>query len=102
MPARKQKPMDRVAPEAALEAGAALTETSAAIALAARAAVPSPRVKEQLLARVRASRAPVIQGWRFAPVAENEGWVRLPFPGVKIRQITHDAERDLDLLYVEM
>jgi quercetin dioxygenase-like cupin family protein len=43
-------------------------------------------------------------GWRFFSVGAPEAgrWVPLPIPGVRIRELTIDRERDVALLYVEM
>ena len=82
-----------------------LDERAALLALAAPAARgPSPHVKSALLARVRASKhaAAPAPDWRFAALAAGEGWVPLPFPGVKMRELTVDTARDTALLYVEM
>jgi hypothetical protein len=100
-----QRPIaDALAPQAAL------SEVSALLALAAPAIEPPARVKEQLLARVRSETLrPLVPaaiagpaGWRFGALDEETGWVQLPFPGVKLRELTVDAARDTALLYVEM
>ncbi len=77
---------------------------AALLALAAPLLPPPPRVKEQLLARVRLAAAapPATPAWRFEPVGGAEGWVPLPFPGVRMREVTVDAQRDTALLFVEM
>lgn len=97
-----------------LAAGAPLSEAAARLALAAGPVeAPSPRVKQELLARVRASQktaavsseaadAGAVAGWRFSPLAGSEGWVPLAIPGVRMREVTIDRERDTALLYVEM
>ena len=74
------------------------------LALAAPAVrAPSPAVKTALLARVRAAKAAVPAGWRFANLAAaDSGWVNLPLPGVRLRELTVDATRDTALLFVEM
>ena len=86
-----------------------LAEHAALLALAAPAARgPSPRVKAALLARVRAAKAKTPPpaatpaGWRFAAVASDQGWVDLPLPGVRLREVTVDPARDTALLFVEM
>lgn len=94
---------------------ASLEEGTAALALAAAAeAGPAARVKAELLARIRAARtapAPAAektatdappQGWRFSALAAAEGWLALPFPGVRMREVCVDAARDTALLFVEM
>jgi anti-sigma factor ChrR (cupin superfamily) len=82
--------------------------------MAPAAELPSPRVKEALMARVRAAKATTATspaktaktvapaGWRFEALASAEGWLPLPIPGVRIREVTVDRERDTALLYVEM
>ncbi|MBI4624118.1 MAG: cupin domain-containing protein [Verrucomicrobia bacterium] len=84
-----------------------LEEPAAFLALAVPAPRgPSPRVKAVLLARACAAKRteprPPGAGWRFAAVASDEGWVALPFPGVRMRVVTVDAARDTALVYVEM
>ena len=86
---------------------ASFDDRTALLALAAPVARgPSPRVRSALRARVRAATAAAASvdaaGWRFAAVAEGESWVPLPFPGVRMREVTIDAGRDTALLYVEM
>jgi quercetin dioxygenase-like cupin family protein len=66
---------------------------------------PSPAVKEALLARLRlewADKAPVPAGWRFTRIASADGWVKLPLPGVRLRELAVDAPRDTAMLLVEM
>jgi quercetin dioxygenase-like cupin family protein len=66
---------------------------------------PSPAVKRALLARVRESRAPVpsAAGWRFDKISAGAGaWVKLPIPGLRLRELAIDRARDTALLFVEM
>ena len=76
------------------------------LALAAPAVrAPSPAVKSALLARIRAAKtaeSAVAAGWRFEKIAAAEGWVKLPIPGLRMREVTVDAARDTALLFVEM
>lgn len=94
---------------------APLSEAAARLAWMAPAVEPpSPQVKQALLARVRAAKAaghtpPVASGkpaapagWRFEALAAEEGWLPLRIPGVKMREVTVDRERDTALLYIEM
>ena len=92
----------------ALGASAPLSEHAALLALAAPAApAPSPRVKAQLLARIRASRvaaarvAAVPVGWRFDSARAAAGW-RETFPGVRHKTLSVDEARDVVMLLVEM
>lgn len=102
MAAKKNLPAKRVPASRWLDGGA-LDETAAALALAMPLALPSPAVKERLLSRVRAARAVATEaGWRFGALAAAGEWVPLPFPGVRMREVMADAERDTALLYVEM
>src|SRR5687767_9640159 len=104
MSAKKTSPRQR-ARSAPFSFDEPLDETSARLALLAPAArAPSPLVKERLLARIRAAGASAKsrKEWRFTPLASNENWVPLPLPGVRMRELTIDAERDTALLYVEM
>lgn len=83
----------------------AMTDEAAAwLTLALPQVAPPGRVKTQLLARVRAAHGASLAApdWRFAALAGDAGWVRLPFPGVKMREVTIDAERDTALIFVEM
>jgi anti-sigma factor ChrR (cupin superfamily) len=111
--AKKAKP-SRPAGDDLLAPDASLSEATAQLAWAVPAVEPpSPRVKEALLARVRAAKAAaapavaggkaaVPAGWRFEALATSEGWLPLRIPGVKMREVTVDRERDTALLYVEM
>ena len=65
---------------------------------------PSPAVKDALLARIRAAKtAPAVPaGWRFSKIASDDGWVNLPLPGVRLRELTVDPARDTALLFIEM
>lgn len=81
-----------------------LDETGARLALLVPP-VPAPSrvVKERLLARMRTREQPgTLAAWRFSALTSNEGWIPLPLPGVRMRELTVDAERDTALLYVEM
>src|SRR4051812_23012174 len=109
MPVKKNRPTKTGARDTRV-ADAALDEAAALLALALPAIEPPPGVKAQLLARVRgehqSSSALAVSseqaGWRFGSLADNAGWVPVPFPGVKMREISVDAARDTVLLYVEM
>ena len=76
------------------------------LALAAPAArAPSPAVKRALLARIQTAKTKpaTAEGWRFAKLAAGEaGWVKLPLPGVRLRELAVDGPRDTALLFVEM
>ena len=122
----KKTPRIRRATSPSCAFGDPLDESTARLALLAPVApAPSPAVKEALLARIRASQggagspsrpgiersshsgrlgepAPPWAAWRFGSLAGNEGWVRLPFPGVRMREISVDAARDTALVYIEM
>jgi len=75
---------------------------------------PSPRVKEQLLARVRGGKggtgapgrpelpAAAEAAWRFSALGADEDWAPLPLPGVRLRELAIDRERDTALLYIVM
>lgn len=92
--------------------GPDLFEANAAAAWLALAAPvvrgPSPRVKAALLDRVRAAKdadartAKAATGWRFSSLSEDGGWLKLPFPGVRMREVSVDAARDTALVFVEM
>jgi anti-sigma factor ChrR (cupin superfamily) len=98
MRAKKSQPARRRA-----GVDAAFDGPAAWLALAAPLVAPPARVKAHLLARVRAANAqPAAPAWRFEPVGGEARWVPLPFPGVRMREITIDAERDTALLFVEM
>lgn len=82
-------------------------DASMRLALAAPAVrAPSPAVKDALLARVRATKASppsaFASGWRFEKIMAETGWVKLPLPGLRMREVTVDAARDTALLFVEM
>src|SRR4051812_28780618 len=64
---------------------------------------PSPAVKNALLARIRSTKATAATaGWRFEKLTAAAGWVKLPFPGLRMREVTLDIARDTALLFVEM
>lgn len=89
-----------------------LSETSAQLAWATPPVAPPARVKQALLERIRAAQPAALasgpnsktttEGWHFSALAGGEGWIPLPFPGVRMREVTTDRERDTALLYVEM
>ncbi len=106
MPAKNPQRSSRVTAPEPLSPGAPLSETAARLAHAAPAAAPTPAVKANLLARIRASQtpavAPVAPGWRFESVGEAAGWVALPFPGVRVKQLSADPKRDVLQLIFEI
>lgn len=69
-------------------------------------AQPSPRVKELLLARVRADKAreknQAPEGWRFDSLHEAAGWLVGPFPGLRFKTLSLDDAGDVALVLVEM
>jgi hypothetical protein len=84
-----------------------LSETEATLALAAPvAAAPSPRVKAQLLARIRAARSPketaTSRGWRFESAHAEAGWRSSPFPGLRFKTLSVDERRDVVMVLIEM
>src|SRR5581483_9162854 len=116
MSAKKSKCAPRPVADS-LASQTALRETAARLALfAPDAGAPSPRVKAALLARVRAGQpqqsnsgqrgqpepAAPEAGWKFSSLASGAGWLRLPLPGVRMRELSIDRERDVALLFVEM
>lgn len=106
MSAKKTKRPLRVTAPEPLSPAAALSETAARLAHAAPVAAPSPAVKANLLARIRAAQtpatAPVAPGWRFESVGDAAGWVVLPFPGVRVKQLSADPKRDVLQLLIEI
>lgn len=101
---KTKKPLSPPATElwpAATPLGAA-----AKLALAAPAAVPSPRVKETLLARIRGERAAAagaaLPGWRFASAQSAEGWRATKLPGIRLKTLSVDEPRDLVHVLMEM
>src|SRR5450432_2283812 len=99
-PARRTR---RPAAADALAANAPLSETAALLALAAPpSAAPPLRVREQLLARIRAAQAPGLMppaaaepGWRFESANAGEGWRAASFPGVRLKTLSVDEARDV-------
>lgn len=86
---------------------ASLSEAEATLAFAAPlAAVPSPRVKEQLLTRVRGANATVANvtppGWRFESASADAGWRGASFPGVRFKTLSVDERRDVVVVLIEM
>lgn len=94
----KKHPIETLAPDAPLG------ELAARLACALPQTAPPPRVREQLLARIRAEKTaiPPAVGFRFAALDADENWVPLPFPGVRMREVTVDDRCDTALVYVEM
>ncbi len=74
-----------------------LTDTEAKLAWAAESATPPPAVRERLLARVRATKA-----WKFIAADDSGAWLTMPFPGVRIKELSVDASRDTAMLLIEM
>jgi quercetin dioxygenase-like cupin family protein len=80
--------------------------------LAPEAAAPAPDIKARLLARVRAASQPqpnlkieesvVPSGWRFESASAVAGWFPLPFPGVRMKQLSADVARDVMQILVEI
>lgn len=79
-----------------------LGETTARLAFAAPAAKPSPKVKAQLIARVRAAINSSATGWRFESASAQEGWRQSTFPGVQFKTLSVDEARDRVTVPVEM
>ena len=84
-----------------------LSETEATLALAAPVtASPSPRVKEQLLARIRGANAAVANvtppGWRFESAKAEAGWRGGVFPGVRFKTLSVDDQRDVVVVLIDM
>ena len=109
MSAKRTKPESRTtAPATALADGAALlNETEASLAFAAPMAdAPSSRVKEQLLARIRAANATAANvtpaGWRFESANADVGWRSGMFAGVRFKSLSIDEDRDVALLLIEI
>ena len=103
---KSSRPSRRVtAADPLLTAKSQLTETAALLAFAAAPVNPSPSVKARLLARILAQ-APAARvaptGWKFSHVADDEGWVSLPFPGLRLREMSIDKARDTALLFIDM
>lgn len=83
-----------------------LPPAAALLALAVPPRDPAPRVKQQLLARIaaertRAKKAPA-PSWRFDSVRRREGWLAMPFPGVKMKELSVDEARNTALVLIEM
>ncbi len=114
---RKTKPQSRSVKTAAVEefnSAALLPEVVALLALAApRQPKPAARLKQALLAGIRAGRAvapskPVVSqgpaapaGWRFESVKAAEGWL-VAMPGIRFKPLSVDAARDVALVLVEL
>lgn len=69
------------------------------------AGAPSPAVKEQVLARIRAAGARKVPatGWRFESAdAAAPGWRTTRAPGVRFKTLSVDEPRDAVMLLVEI
>jgi len=82
-----------------------LQNTAGLMARSVPQAVPPPRLKARLLARVAASRevqpaAPArsLPGLRFHEAASNSGWKALPLPGAFIKLLSLEPERGYAVL----
>lgn len=67
---------------------------------------PSRGIKNKLLAKITAekrsrfpSKAP---GWRFDSVHRAAGWLTMPFPGVRMKELSHDLKRNSALVLIEI
>lgn len=73
------------------------------------APAPSPAVKEKLMGRIRAAMRPAASealplppaGWNFI-AHDSAGWLTLPFPGVRMKELSADPVRDVAMVLVEM
>lgn len=77
------------------------------LAAAAPGVAPPPaRVKDLLLARVRADKAresnQAPAGWRFDSLHDGAGWLVGPFPGLRFKTLSLDDAGDVALVLVEM
>src|SRR4051812_26020384 len=103
----KRKSSGRPRAADSLAPDAPLSEVASRLALAAPLApAPSPRVKETLLARIRAlqqreKNAPPA-GWRFDSVESAEGWCKNVFPGVSFKTLSVDERRDSVMVLIKM
>jgi quercetin dioxygenase-like cupin family protein len=84
-----------------------LDETEAMLAFAAPVTEKLPlRIKEQLLARIRAAKATeanvVPPGWRFESASADAGWRSGRFYGVRLKTLSVDEQRDVVLVLIEM
>ena len=87
-----------------------LPPTVASLALAASpVSAPSAKIKQRLLARIRAERkaAPQVkvaaapEGWRFESARSPAGWFEA-VPGVRFKALSVDKARDVALVLVEL
>jgi anti-sigma factor ChrR (cupin superfamily) len=84
-----------------------LDETEALLAFAAPPIeAPSPRVKDRLLARVRAARATeeniTPPGWKFESAHADAGWRSGMFHGVRFKMLSMDEQRDVAMILIDM
>lgn len=73
---------------------------------------PRPKIKQALMKRVRkaVAKAPPRQpvqpsdhpGWRFASLNENEGWLRTPFRGIRVKELLMEDDSDIVMIGVEV
>ena len=67
---------------------------------------PPLRIKEQLLARIRAAKATEANvtppGWRFESANADAGWRGGVFHGVRFKTLSVDEHRDVVVLLIEM
>ncbi len=110
---KKPKPLSRSAQKDSADvfgSAAWLPPAVAPLALAASpVAAPSAKIKQRLLARIRAGRkaapqgkvAAAPEGWRFESARSIEGWLQ-SFPGVRFKQLSVDQARDVALVLVEL
>lgn len=103
-----KNPKARTAPRRAARATTKEFPAELAWLACAAPACPAPpsKVRRTLLARIaaeeKAAARPAPRGWRFDSVNVRRGWLTMPFPGVRMKELSVDRTRDSALVLVEM
>jgi anti-sigma factor ChrR (cupin superfamily) len=107
MSAKRTKPAPRhPARKARTMTGELLSEDEAMLALAAPMELPRAHIKDQLMTRIRATRAVEANvtpaGWKFESASADTGWRSGVFPGVHFKTLSVDETRDVVMVLMKM
>ncbi len=65
---------------------------------------PPGKIKQALLERIDAESRPAAapRGWRFDSAHRAEGWLTMPFPGVKMKELSDNPGQNAALVLIEI
>ena len=103
-PVKKKSPARPAPPKAPRAAAPEFAAPHALLAHAVAPARPPAKVKRALLDRIAAEKsAPAAPaGWRFDSVSRAEGWLTMPFPGVKMKELSASPAHNSALVLIEI